>query len=174
VIFSAIAEKFLVVAISLPLPSVAAYNGVAAACLTDTHAELTQGSRMAVLGVDKIIVGVRDQNRARQFWSEILGFAVTTDAPYNAEERWVEVTSSDGNITLVLSLDPEYCYRVSDNEQIPNANPFFYANDLEKTYQELSAKGVDFPAKPSKQPWGWWSMFTDSEGNRFALQQRGD
>jgi len=30
----------------------------------------------------------------------------------------------------------------------------------------------EFPAKPEKQPWGWWSMFTDSEGNRFALQQR--
>jgi predicted enzyme related to lactoylglutathione lyase len=49
---------------------------------------------------------------------------------------------------------------------------FFYADDLEKTYEELSAKGVEFPAKPVEQPWGWWAMFVDSEGNRFALQQR--
>lgn len=129
---------------------------------------------MAVLGAGKIIVGVRDQNRATRFWSEVLGFAVTTDAPYNGDERWVEVTSPDGHITLVLSLDPEYRYRVAGDDRIPNANPFFYTDDLEVTYRELSSRGVDFPAKPSRQPWGSWSMFADSEGNRFALQEGGD
>ena len=130
---------------------------------------------MPILGADKIVLGVRDQNRAKKFWSEILGFAISTDAPYNdAGERWVEVTAPDGNITLILSIDPEYRHQVEGNDQIPNANPFFYTDDIEKTYRELSAKGVAFPAKPSPQPWGWWSMFTDSEGNRFALQQGGD
>ena len=128
---------------------------------------------MPILGASKIVVGVRDQNRAKKFWSEVLGFIISTDAPYDSGERWVEVTAPDGNITLILSADPEYRYQVTGKDGIPNANPFFYADDLEKTYQELSAKGVEFPAKPSRRPWGWWSMFTDSEGNRFALQQRG-
>jgi predicted enzyme related to lactoylglutathione lyase len=127
---------------------------------------------MAIMGAEKIVVGVRDQVRARKFWSETLGFAVTTDAPYSDGERWVEVTSPDGGVALILTPDPEYRYRVSDNERIPNANPFFYTDDIERTYQELSEKGVEFPVRPSREPWGWWSMFTDSEGNRFALQQR--
>jgi predicted enzyme related to lactoylglutathione lyase len=129
---------------------------------------------MPILGAGKIVVGVRDQNRAKKFWSEVLGFTVSTDAAYDdAGARWVEVTAPDGNVTLILSTDPEYRYQVAGNDQVPNANPFFYTDDLEKTYRELSARGVEFPEKPSRQPWGWWSMFTDSEGNRFALQQRG-
>jgi predicted enzyme related to lactoylglutathione lyase len=54
---------------------------------------------------------------------------------------------------------------------VPNANPFFYTDDIEQTYEELAANGVEFVEKPTRQPWGWWSMFVDSEGNRFALEQ---
>jgi hypothetical protein len=35
----------------------------------------------------------------------------------------------------------------------------------------LSARGVEFPQAPVQQPFGWWSMFNDTEGNRFALEQ---
>lgn len=128
---------------------------------------------MSIRGVHKVIVGVRDQERAKEFWTETIGFTVTTDVPYDDKgNRWVEVTSADGQVALILSLDPEDQYRFSVRDDLPTANFFFYADDVEKTYEELAAKGVEFPAKPSQQPWGWWSMFVDSEGNRFALQQR--
>ena len=126
---------------------------------------------MPIQGVGKVVVGVEDQARAKRFWSEVIGFAVTTDVPYDDQgRRWVEVTAPDGTI-LVLSENPEDRPR-GTADQLPTSNFFLYADDVEKTYEELSAKGVEFPAKPEKQPWGWWSMFTDSEGNRFALQQR--
>ncbi|WP_206790194.1 glyoxalase superfamily protein [Amycolatopsis sp. MtRt-6] len=126
---------------------------------------------MPIQGVGKVVVGVADQARAKEFWSEVVGFTVTTDVPYDDQgRRWVEVTAPDGTV-LVLSETPEDRPR-STADQLPTSNFFLYADDVEKTYEELSAKGVEFPAKPEKQPWGWWSMFTDSEGNRFALQQR--
>lgn len=127
---------------------------------------------MAIQGVSKVVVGVEDQARAKAFWTETVGFTVTTDVPYDDQgRRWVEVTAPNGTI-LVLSESPEDRRRFGDSDQLPTSNFFFYADDVEKTCEELSAKGVEFPAKPEKQPWGWWSMFTDSEGNRFALQQR--
>jgi predicted enzyme related to lactoylglutathione lyase len=30
---------------------------------------------------------------------------------------------------------------------------------------------VKFPQPPVQQPFGSWSMFNDTEGNRFALEQ---
>ncbi|GLY34848.1 glyoxalase [Amycolatopsis sp. NBRC 101858] len=127
---------------------------------------------MPIQGVSKVVVGVEDQARAKKFWSEVAGFAVTTDVPYDDQgRRWVEVTAPNGTI-LVLSESPEDRRRFGENDRLPTSNFFFHADDIEKTYEELSAKGVEFPAKPEKQPWGWWSMFVDSEGNRFALQQR--
>lgn len=128
---------------------------------------------MSILGVNKIVVGVRDQARAKKFWSETVGFKITTDVPYDDHgRRWVEVTSADGQTQLVLSDDPDAQYRFPVREELPTANFFFYADDIERTYRDLSANGVEFPAPPEKQPWGWWAMFLDSEGNRFALQQR--
>ncbi|GAA5041734.1 putative enzyme related to lactoylglutathione lyase [Thermocatellispora tengchongensis] len=126
---------------------------------------------MGIQGVKKVIVGVRDQERAKRFWTEVAGFSLTTDAPYDDQgNRWVEVTSPDGGVALVLSADPEDAFRFPTREDLPTANFFLYADDVEKTYEELSAKGVEFPAPPVRQPWGWWCMFLDSEGNRFALQ----
>ena len=126
---------------------------------------------MSIQGVHKILVACTDLQRAKAFWSETVGFAVTTDVPFDdADGRWIELTSPDGTIfvlNVVEAVDPE------TRPELPTANYFFYADDVERTYRELSAKGVDFPAEPVKQPWGWWAMFTDSEGNRFALQERG-
>ncbi len=128
---------------------------------------------MPIQGVHKIVVGVRDQERAKKFWSEVVGFEITTDVPYDDKgNRWVEVTSPDRVTALVLSTALEDLERFAVRDELPTANCFFYADDIEKTCEELTAKGVEFPARPEKQPWGWWAMFTDSEGNRFALQER--
>lgn len=40
------------------------------------------------------------------------------------------------------------------------------------TFQVVSARGVEFPQPPVELPFGWWSMFQDREGNRFALAPR--
>ncbi|WP_370944376.1 VOC family protein [Amycolatopsis sp. cg5] len=125
-----------------------------------------------IRGVHKIVVPVQDQARAVRFWTETVGFTVTTDVPYDDKgNRWIEVTSADGAVALILSTDPADS-RPATRDELPTSNFFFYADDLEKTYAELTARGVEFPAPPEKQPWGWWSMFCDSEGNRFALQPR--
>ena len=48
-------------------------------------------------------------------------------------------------------------------------NMSYACDEIEKTYEELKARGVEFEGPPQKQPWGSYAMFTDSEGNRFVL-----
>jgi lactoylglutathione lyase len=31
---------------------------------------------------------------------------------------------------------------------------------------------MEFPQPPVEQPFGWWSLFEDPDGNRFALVPR--
>ena len=45
--------------------------------------------------------------------------------------------------------------------------------DIQQTHAELEARGVRFPASPARMRFGWWSMFEDWEGTRFALGQWG-
>jgi predicted enzyme related to lactoylglutathione lyase len=121
-------------------------------------------------GVTQVGIEVEDQDRALAFWTEKLGFELVQDAPYG-NERWLEVRTPDKAVVLVLGLRQEELPTPS-HPSLPTSNVFFYAEDLQQTYQELRARGVEFPQPPVEQPFGWWSLFQDSEGNRFALVPR--
>jgi predicted enzyme related to lactoylglutathione lyase len=122
-------------------------------------------------GVSTVVVEVEDQERAKRFWSETLGFEVVQDAAYG-EERWLEVRTPDKAVALVLDLR-KGARPTAQDPSLPTANVSFYADDLQQTHAELTARGVKFPQPPIQQPFGWWSIFEDPDGNRFALVPHG-
>ena len=120
-------------------------------------------------GVSKVVVEVEDQARALRFWTERLGFEPHQDTPCD-EERWVEVRPPDNGLVLILS--PRRDDPPGARDMLPTSNVFFYCDDLDATYEELRARGVEFPQPPVELSFGWWSIFQDEEGNRFALRPR--
>lgn len=126
-----------------------------------------------IRGVNQVVLTVEDQERAKKFWSESMGFEVVEDSAYG-DERWIAVLTPDGNTRLVLSLiDPMQRQKREDpGDMLPHSNVMFYADDVEAAYRELTGRGVTFSTPPSKQFFGWWSVFEDSEGTRYALGQR--
>jgi lactoylglutathione lyase len=121
-------------------------------------------------GVSQVIVEVEDQDRALRFWTETIEFELVRDAPYGEGGRWIEVRTRDQATRLVLAL--RQGDRPTAPEELPTSPVFFCCDDLPGTYVELGARGVEFPQPPVQQSWGWWSMFQDQEGNRFALHPR--
>jgi lactoylglutathione lyase len=120
-------------------------------------------------GVSKVVIEVDDQARALAFWTETLSFELHQDTPYG-EDRWVEVTTPDKRLRLVLS--PRQADRPNASDLLPTSSVLFYCDDLIETYEELRSRGVEFPQPPVELSFGWWSMFQDPEGNRFALHPR--
>ena len=45
-------------------------------------------------------------------------------------------------------------------------------DNVEKTYQELSARGVTFEQPPEKEHWGTSAIFKDLDGNVFVLSTK--
>ena len=44
--------------------------------------------------------------------------------------------------------------------------------DVKKSYEELSAKGVQFTSPPQQMPWGAWATwFTDPDGNSYFITE---
>lgn len=125
------------------------------------------GAPIMIGGISKVVIEVEDQERAKAFWAERLGFEVAQDAAYG-QERWLEVRTPDKAVTVVLDLRKGE-RPVQSDPSLPTSNLFFYADDLQRTYSELTARGVEFPLPPVQQPFGWWSLFADPDGNRFAL-----
>jgi predicted enzyme related to lactoylglutathione lyase len=120
--------------------------------------------------VSKVIVAVDDQQSALEFWTTRIGFEVTQDDSYG-DERWIEVTPPGGGPVLVLSPRPAGQPRPEVPDTLPHSPFFFSCENLEQTHRELSGRGVDFPVPPTEMHFGWWSMFTDPDGTRYALAQ---
>ena len=111
-----------------------------------------------------VSVPVRDQNRALDFYTEKLGFTIITDQPFNEKQRWIELRIPKAETRLVL-FTPE-----GQEDRVGTFSPLVFASaDVEKTYEELKARGVEFEGPPEKQPWGTLAKFKDSEGNQFVL-----
>ncbi|MYV97976.1 VOC family protein [Streptomyces sp. SID3343] len=123
-----------------------------------------------MLHVGKVTLNVSDQDAAKQFWTEKMGFEEVMDAPMGeaGSPRWIEVRAPGDGITLVL-FSTHF-----DMEKVGALNNvLFTCADIRATYEELLAKGIEFPDKPAAQEWGWWATFRDNEGNFYGLTQNG-
>jgi catechol 2,3-dioxygenase-like lactoylglutathione lyase family enzyme len=120
-----------------------------------------------IRGVKFVSIPVTDQDKALSFYTGKLGFRILTDQPYDGKQRWIEL-SIPGAETSVVLFTPD-----GHAERIGGFNPAtFYCDDVRRTYDELVAKGVEFPAPPKKEPWGEFVIFHDPDGNQFLLSSR--
>ena len=113
-------------------------------------------------------VPVRDQDRALEFYTKKLGFKVITDSPFDDKQRWIEMRIGTSDTRLVLFSGD------GANAMQPGGsfNGALACDNVERTYQELSERGVEFVRPPSTQPWGTFAVFKDVDGNQFVLSSR--
>jgi predicted enzyme related to lactoylglutathione lyase len=123
-----------------------------------------------ITGVSKVYLLVDDQETAKQFWTAAMGFELVTDQTYGAE-RWIEVTPPDRRMVLVLTPRQGVPRQEPAHASQPHSNVMFNCEDIEATYAELAARGVKFPVPPARQHFGWWALFEDPDGTRYALGQ---
>ena len=108
----------------------------------------------------------RDQEKALKFWTEIVGFKILTDQPLG-NQRWIELGIGSSQTRLTLFTPPGHEDRVGSF-----FNGSFQCDDVEATYRQLSAKGVEFTQPPKTEHWGTSAIFKDAEGNSFVLSSR--
>jgi predicted enzyme related to lactoylglutathione lyase len=109
-------------------------------------------------------VPVADQDRALRFYTEKLGFEVVGDVPFDEKQRWITLAIPGGETRISLFTPTGQEDRVGTL-----ANMAYQVPDLQKTYEELSARGVEFVTPPTQHAWGAYALFKDSEGNIFCL-----
>ena len=114
-----------------------------------------------------VSIPTADQKRALAFWTEQVGFTLLTDQPFGAD-RWIELSVGDSATRIVLFKPGE-----PDRDIIGR---FFYGalacDDVEATHRQLSGRGVEFTAPPTREPWGTYAKFKDPDGNEFVLSNR--
>ena len=107
--------------------------------------------------VGSIAVVVRDEKKAANWFKTKLGFEIK-----NQMEHWVTVIPKGAR-------GPELHLCKTRPLEKGNTGIAFTTDNLDKTYQELSKKGVKFTVKPKDEGWGPYAMFADLDGNVFWL-----
>ena len=114
--------------------------------------------------ISVVTLFVEDLDRAIEFYTSKLGWTKTMDEPMG-EDRWVTVAPPGHETMFTLSTDKP----IRSSEMPEMSGVILEVDDVGRTYDDLRAKGVDFPPTPQAMPWGGWAMFRDSEGNVHGL-----
>ncbi len=112
-------------------------------------------------------IPVRDQDKALAFYTGKLGFTVFTDQHFNGKQRWIELSIPGAKTGLTLFTPDGHEDRIGTFTGVS-----FECDDVQKTYEELSAKGVEFVMPPKTEQWGTAALFKDVDGNQFVLSSR--
>lgn len=126
-------------------------------------------------------VFVLNQDEALAFYRDKLDFEVRTDMTVEEGFRWLTVgpkTQPDLQIILVEPREgPMFdAEKAAQVRSLISQGTFgigvFNTEDCQATYEELSAKGVEFIAPPAERFYGIEALAKDNSGNWFSLTQQ--
>ncbi len=123
---------------------------------------------------------VLDQERAKRFYTEKLGFELRMDTQLGPV-RWLTVSpKGQPDLQLVL-MDVRSCEAMMDADSARMVRQLvekgamgagvFQTADIAKTFEELKERGVPVHQPPTERPYGIEAIIGDDSGNWFSLTQ---
>jgi len=129
-----------------------------------------------ITNISLLTLWVTDQDAAKQFYVDKLGFVEGTDVTLGDGFRWVTVRHPDHlelQVTLSIPgppLDDQAAEAIRRALANGTMGGFGLAtDDCRKTYEELSDKGVEFVQLPADRPYGVEAVMRDNSGNWLVL-----
>jgi catechol 2,3-dioxygenase-like lactoylglutathione lyase family enzyme len=127
-------------------------------------------------------VWVHDQDEALAFYTDKLGMEVREDVtvPEMGNFRWLSVgVPGQPDVAVALMaipgppvFEPETAEKIREVMARGVAGGLFFAtDDINSTYEELKARGVEFQQEPTEQPYGIDAGFRDPSGNQMRMAQ---
>jgi catechol 2,3-dioxygenase-like lactoylglutathione lyase family enzyme len=125
------------------------------------------GRRIPVINkIETVTVYVDNQEASEKFWVEKLGFEVKVKVPMGPNAHWIELRPPGAESSI--NIFPK---SMMPNWSQSKMGIVFQTNDLDKTYQELKAKGVDID-EPKDMGVARFTQFRDIDGNEFTLREQ--
>lgn len=119
--------------------------------------------------VGQVMLYVNNQEQARKFWTEKLGFTVVAEESFG-EMHWIEVAPKDAETSLILH-NKEVVAKMSPGLNLGTPSLMFFTDQLEGLYNELKSKNVTVGDLVT-MPFGKVFNFADDEDNYFAVSEK--
>lgn len=121
----------------------------------------------------QITIFVKDQEEAKEFYIEKLGFTIRDEIDFSEEFSYLTVAPNKSNetvIELVKASNPEENALIGKQagQQII---VMFESDNIVKDYKDMLERGVIFNSEPVEVPGGKGVGFEDLYGNKYDLFQ---
>jgi catechol 2,3-dioxygenase-like lactoylglutathione lyase family enzyme len=119
---------------------------------------------MATTQIQLVSIPVSDQDRARAFYEEALGFETVNDRGIGTGMRWLQMRPPSADISVALVT------------WFPTMPPgslrglVLASDDLNGDVVRIRRYGVDVGIGIQEEPWGRFVTFADPDGNGIVLQ----
>jgi predicted enzyme related to lactoylglutathione lyase len=119
---------------------------------------------MAIHSFEIISVPVGDQQRAKRFYIDVLGFELVRESPMGPGMSWIQLAPKGQSVTIALvtwfeAMKPGGLQGVMVNTE-----------DIDAEHKLLQSRGLEI-GEIKQEPWGRYAMFTDPDGNGWILRQ---
>ena len=114
--------------------------------------------------IDIFSVPVADQDAAKAFYADVLGFDVVRDDPMGPDQRWVQMAPAGAETSITLVTWFESMAPGSVQGMVLDTD------DIDLAHATLAARGVAVSDVESA-PWGRFATFEDPDGNGWVVQQ---
>ena len=112
---------------------------------------------------------VTDQDRALDFYTNVLGMEKRVENPTPDGLRFLTVGVAGDEFMLVLWPGTPGEAQPAMGQQPPSVT--IETDDIHKTYDEYRSRGVEFVSDLMEFPWGSVAQFQDPDGNRLQIRQ---
>lgn len=114
--------------------------------------------------LELVTVPVSDIDRAKEFYTERVGFHADHDHTVSDEIRFVQLTPSGSACSIAFGKG------LSQSAPGTVDALLLKVSDVEAARDELVQRGVDM-TDVEDLPWGSFVYFRDPDGNKWAIQQ---
>jgi catechol 2,3-dioxygenase-like lactoylglutathione lyase family enzyme len=111
---------------------------------------------------------VSDQDKALDFYTNVLGFEKRLENPTPDGPRFLTVGLPEQDFQLVL-----WPGTPGQAQPLKSHTPGAYTidtGDCREAYETLKSRGVRFDTDVLEYPWGYIAVFQDLDGNRLQLR----
>lgn len=126
--------------------------------------------------LEVVVVPVTDVERAKQFYSEQVGFVIDHDTQVNEQMRMVQLTPPGSGCSIVVGQG------IADMPPGSMQGLQLVVSDLEAARSQLVERGVTVSSIQHYQgatlvdgrggPWNAFIFFNDPDGNGWVVQER--
>ena len=119
--------------------------------------------------IGKITLYVQDQEQAKDFWLNKVGFVLKFEQPMGPNMSWIEVGPSEDEFTTLV-LYSKSAMEQQQPSKVAHPSILFSTTDVESAYEKMKQNEVEV-GDMLRMPFGTMFSFKDQDGNEYLLRE---